>query len=348
MSDLANKRLLATALPALAAAGEGGVEAALAALCTPDAALHAYHPVNAMRGPADAAERLFRPLARAFAGLERRDDILMAGHFAGQPPGAPEPWGVPPVTSGGWVATVGHYLGRFVAPLFGIPPTGGLVMLRYGEVHRLQAGVIVESFMHLDLVDLMRQAGVSPLPPSRGAEGIFPPPEGHGGLGLDPSDQAESAASLALVEAMIFGGLRRYDQRSLGSMGMERFWTGTMGWYGPSGIGSTRGVSGFQAHHQRPFLAAFPDRVGGNHKARFGDGAFTITTGWPSLTATFADEWLGCPPSGAQITMRVMDIWRREGDLLAENWVFIDIPDVMAQAGVDVFARMRALADTSI
>jgi hypothetical protein len=46
--------------------------------------------------------------------------------------------------------------------------------------------------------------------------------------------------------------------------------------------------------------------------------------------------------------MRVMDIWRREGELLAENWVFIDIPDVMAQAGVDVFARMRALADSSI
>ncbi len=325
----ARKRAFAQALRGVP---PGQTLAALGALMADDVVVNAYQPVNRCGSRGEAEERLFRPLAAALPDLERRDDILLAGSFQGSD----------------FIATCGHHAATFTAPLFGIPPTGGLVMLRYGEVHRLQAGMIVESFMHLDLVDLMRQAGVSPLPPSRGAEGIFPPPEGHGGLGLDAADEAESAASLALVEAMIFGGLRRYDQRSLGSMGMERFWTGTMGWYGPSGIGSTRGVSGFQAHHQRPFLAAFPDRVGGNHKARFGDGAFTISTGWPSLTATFAGEWLGCPPSGGPITMRVMDIWRREGELLAENWVFIDIPDVMAQAGVDVFARMRALADTSI
>jgi predicted ester cyclase len=313
---------------ALRGAKPGKTLAALGALMAKDAVVNAYLPLNRCGSRGEAEERLFHPLAAALPDLERRDDILLAGSFQGSD----------------FIATCGHYAATFTAPLFDIPPTAGLVMLRYGEVHRMQAGAIVESFIHLDLVDLMRQAGVSPLPPSRGAEGIFPPPEGHGGLGLDPADEAESAASLALVEAMIFGGLRRYDQRSLGSMGMERYWTGTMGWYGPSGIGSTRGVSGFQAHHQHPFLAAFPDRVGGNHKARFGDGAFTISTGWPSLTATFAGEWLGCPPSGAQITMRVMDIWRREGDLLAENWVFIDIPNVMAQVGVDVFAQMRALA----
>jgi predicted ester cyclase len=128
-------------------------------------------------------------------------------------------------------------------------------------------------------------------------------------------------------------------------MGMERYWTATMGWYGPSGIGATRGVAGFQAHHQRPFLSAFPDRVGAGHKARFGDGMFVASTGWPSVTATFAGEWLGCAPSGERITMRVMDVWRCEAGLLAENWVFIDIPDVMAQAGVDVFALMRLRAE---
>jgi hypothetical protein len=125
-------------------------------------------------------------------------------------------------------------------------------------------------------------------------------------------------------------------------MGMERFWTAEMGWYGPSGIGSTRAISGFQAHHQAPFLHAFPDRRGGNHKTRFGDGAFVCSTGWPSVRATFAGEWLGVAPSGKTITMRVMDVWRREGDLLAENWVFIDIPEVLLQAGFDCFAHLPA------
>lgn len=38
--------------------------------------------------------------------------------------------------------------------------------------------------------------------------------------------------------------------------------------------------------------------------------------------------------------MRVMDFWRREGDLLAENWVLIDIVDIFRQFGVDLFARL--------
>jgi predicted ester cyclase len=314
---------------ALAGCPPGEAPEALARLLAPRAQVNAYRPVDLCDGAGEARERLFRPLAEALPDLERRDDILLAGSFRGAD----------------FVAAAGHHAATFARPLFGIPPTGGLVFLRYGEVHRVEAGAIVESFIHLDLIDLMRQAGVSPLPPSRGAEAIFPAPRGQGGLSLGKAAEEEGAASLALVESMIGGGLARYDRRSLASMGMERYWLDTMSWYGPSGIGATRGLAGFQAHHQRPFLAAFPDRVGGNHKARFGDGMFAVSTGWPSVTATFAGEWLGCPPTGERITMRVMDIWRREGALLAENWVFIDIPDVMAQAGLDVFGRMRALAE---
>ena len=35
--------------------------------------------------------------------------------------------------------------------------------------------------------------------------------------------------------------------------------------------------------------------------------------------------------------MRVCDWWRREEDLLVENWVFVDIPHVLLQMGVDLF-----------
>jgi hypothetical protein len=40
--------------------------------------------------------------------------------------------------------------------------------------------------------------------------------------------------------------------------------------------------------------------------------------------------------------MRIIDVWRREGDRLAENWVFIDMVDLLGQLGVDVFDRLRA------
>jgi hypothetical protein len=34
------------------------------------------------------------------------------------------------------------------------------------------------------------------------------------------------------------------------------------------------------------------------------------------------------------------DWWCREGDLLIENWVFVDIPHVLLQMGYDLFANM--------
>ncbi|HET7627381.1 MAG TPA: hypothetical protein VFK44_03235 [Bacillales bacterium] len=36
-----------------------------------------------------------------------------------------------------------------------------------------------------------------------------------------------------------------------------------------------------------------------------------------------------------------MDWWRREGELLAENWVFIDMIDVLLQLDIDIFERLR-------
>ncbi|MFX8172471.1 hypothetical protein ABTK94_19380, partial [Acinetobacter baumannii] len=70
---------------------------------------------------------------------------------------------------------------------------------------------------------------------------------------------------------------------------------------------------------------------------------------WPSVRATHTGGgWLGMPPTDKRIGMRVMDFWRREGDLLAENWVFIDIPDLLLQMGVDVFGRMAELGPAEL
>ena len=39
--------------------------------------------------------------------------------------------------------------------------------------------------------------------------------------------------------------------------------------------------------------------------------------------------------------MRVMDFWKREGGLLDENWVFIDLLDLLHQMDFDVLGRLR-------
>ena len=41
--------------------------------------------------------------------------------------------------------------------------------------------------------------------------------------------------------------------------------------------------------------------------------------------------------------MRVVDIYRREGDKLAENWVFIDLLYYLMQHGIDVLNDPESL-----
>ena len=49
---------------------------------------------------------------------------------------------------------------------------------------------------------------------------------------------------------------------------------------------------------------------------------------------------MGIAPPGKEVLMRSLDFWRLEDGLIRENWVLVDLLDVYAQIGVDVFARL--------
>jgi predicted ester cyclase len=292
-------------------------------LYAPECVWNGPHPINSLSGQQQLVDQLWTPLLAAFPDLSLRLDMLLSGTFAG----------------GEWVASSGFYVGIFERPWLGLVPTGRPAWLRFGSFDRVVDGRIVESYVILDLPSLMQQTRQWPLAPSLGADLIAPPPSTQNGVRTDARDEAASAASLSLVEAMI-GGLMQYDRKSLASMGMRRFWTSDFHWYGPGGIGTMRGHTDYERGHQRPFLRAFPDRRGGDHKCRIADDQFVASTGWPSVRATHTGGgWLGLAPTGKAISMRVMDFWRREGELLAENWVFIDIPELLLQMGIDLFER---------
>ena len=51
-------------------------------------------------------------------------------------------------------------------------------------------------------------------------------------------------------------------------------------------------------------------------------GNYVITGGWPSDIATHTGpDWLNVAPTGKHIEMRVMDFYRIEDGLIAEEWV---------------------------
>lgn len=296
-----------------------------------DVAWHACSPIETCNGLDALHDRFLTPLFAACPDLDRHDDIMLAGEFADRH----------------WVASTGHYVGTFERAWLGIPPTGGVVTIRFGEFVRFTDRGIAEGYVLVDLLDLLRQVGRWPLPPSLGNPDRVPGPMTCDGIGTALADAEATRESRRLVEAMI-AGLMEYDGVSLESMRMERFWHPRMMWYGPAGIGTTRGLGGFQRFHQQPFLHAFPDRRGGNHKARIAEGGYVASTGWPSIQATHVGAgWLGAPATGRRVTMRVMDFWRREGSQLRENWVFIDLVDLLAQMGIDVFARAGISSETT-
>ena len=327
-----NKKIIRRTLSALAEAAPGALMQRLGEAYHPEASWRGSHPLNEMQGIDAIAARAWLPLLHSFPDLERRDTILMGGRTHG----------------GDVVAAVGHYCGTFRNDWLTIPATGRPIYLRYGEVHRMEGGKIVQSTVLIDVLDVIRQAGFWPIAPSLGTEEMWPGPLTGDGIVLEPQDPALSAASLAQTLAM-HGALGDYDDHAgLGRQGLldmpqKQHWHERMMWYGPCGIGTTRGLQGFVDYHQLPFRVAFPNRRGGNHYIRIGDGAYSATGGWPSVYADhLGGDFLGTSPTGRAVTMRVMDFYLHHEGLIRENWVPLDIIHLLKQMDVDVFGRMQS------
>lgn len=306
------------------------VRHALVNALAPSAAIHLCHPLGDMVGPLALFETAYTPLTTAMPDLERRDLIVISGEDD---------------EGSTWVGCAGHYMGTFTAPFLDIPPTGHLAHMRFHEFYRIEEGRVIEMQAIWDLPELMMQAKAWPMAPSLGREFCVPGPMSQDGL--DPSKGRDSADdSRALVIDMLTHLSSHPSEGGPEIMQAERFWHPRMNWYGPAGIGSARGIAGFRHWHQIPFLNALPDRRGGTSGSLtshfFAEGAFVAVTGWPNMQMSVTGGgWLGIPPAAQEITMRSLDFWRIEDGLIRENWVLVDLLDVYAQLGVDVFARLR-------
>jgi len=290
----------------------------------PDASVHLCHPFGDVTGGAGFVDIALGPLWAAMPDVERRVDISMTGVDGhGQ----------------AWLGQAGHYAGGFAAPFLGIPPTGRLAHLRFHEFYRIVNNLAVEVQAIWDLPDLMLQAGVWPMGPPLGHSGRVPGPMTQDGLRIG----GNGSHALRVVGDML--DRLHLSPQGEAAMDLPAAWHPRCTWYGPGGIGTARGIRGFRDHHQIPFLNAMPDRRGLIERGHFfAQGDYVAFTAWPGMEMhVTGDGWLGIAPSGQKITMRSLDFWRVEGDLIRENWVCVDLLDVWHQLGVDVLARMRQL-----
>ncbi len=79
------------------------------------------------------------------------------------------------------------------------------------------------------------------------------------------------------------------------------------------------------------FRTAFPD-IHVTIEAEFADGDYVIHRGY--VTATHQGEFQGIPPTGKQIKVKTIDIWRVANGKMVENWVQMDMLGLMQQLGV--------------
>jgi predicted ester cyclase len=338
------RRAVRHRLDDVASSGAVDTERVLADLARPDACWRVAHPINEQADTRAAFSNAYLPLKASMPDLERRDVIYVGGAYQERT----------------YVAAVGHYCGTMRKDWLGIPATRRPVYLRYGEVYQLDAdGRVVQATLLWDVLDVMRQAGVWPLASPLGSAEMWPAPLTADGVRLDRSDPVLSRASIEQTLAM-HKTLAEHDDRSqlnrdaLIAMPQKHHWHPKMMWYGPAGIGTTRGLDGFVDGHQLPFRIAFArpqgtlaevqaerQRHGAGHYIRIGDGPYSVTGGWPSVYSMhLGGGFCGLPPTGRPVFMRVMDFYLHHEGLIRENWVPLDMLHVLAQMGVDPLARL--------
>ncbi len=333
MSYDAEKTVVLDYYEALDTAEESNVADTMSKFCAKELLWRGFHPFNELHGTENVAQKFWAPLKHSLQHLQRRMDVFMAGKN--------EIDGFSSV----WVVSMGHLMGLFDNAWLGIAPTGKMAVLRYCEFSKVENGKITETAMYFDIPHLMIQARLQPFPPQTAAHLVQPGPMTHDGLMFSPQLAEEGEKTLDTINAMI-SDLGQWNSGLSLEHELRRTWCENMIWWGPAGIGATYTIERYARQHSGPFRASFADRSKTKHVCRMAEGHYGGFFGWPNFTARPTGGFMGMPATDKAGEFRVIDIYRREGDKLAENWVFIDLLHFWHQQGVDILGRMSKVPRT--
>lgn len=290
-------------------------------------AWRAFHPFHQQTDVKQVSELFWQPFRHAITSMQRRMDVFFAGNnFMDDGDSI-------------WVCSMGHLMGLFDEPWLGIQPTGKIVMLRYAEFHKVVDGKITETAFYFDIPHLMMQAGYKPFPEQTAATMVQPGPQPHDALLFTDANIGEGQATMDAINFMI-KDLGQWQNELPLEQELARSWHDDMIWWGPAGIGATYTIKRYAQQHSAPFRAGLSDRSGTGHIARIAEGNYGGFFGWPNFTAKNTGGYLGLPYSDTPCEFRVIDIYRREGDKLKENWIFIDMLHVFNQQGIDILGSI--------
>ncbi|NDF53268.1 MAG: polyketide cyclase [Proteobacteria bacterium] len=142
-------------------------------------------------------------------------------------------------------------------------------------------------------------------------------------------DLSKTAETRRVIEGMV-DGLNDHRIDDIGE-----FFSAGFRWMGNFGCGTKNGLREFQDNWQRPFQAAFSDKVCID-EARLFMGEWAAAFG--RQEAVHSGEFMGIPATGKRVEIRYMDFWKVVDGKIVDNYVNVDFAWVMKQLGVDVFS----------
>lgn len=155
---------------------------------------------------------------------------------------------------------------------------------------------------------------------------------------FDSHDPEEGKATLDLIERMIHRLIDSGVKTTVEDLKLD--WHEDILWWGPAGIGASYTYQGYLKGHTSPFEDDLEFVRHNGHIVRLGEGNYGGFFGYPSMTMWATGGYMGLTSASDTLAdMRIVDLYRRSGDKLAENWIFIDHLWFLKQLGVDLLQR---------
>ena len=332
MTDLqSEKKLVLDYLNELDSCNIDSLSEVISKYASEDFSMKCTHPFNELGSIDLVVNNLWKPIKDSFSPIQRRLDIFYAGINSLDK------------NKGKWISSMGHFMGVFNKPFVGLKPNNKSILLRFAEFYKVENNKITEGAIFLDVMNLMQQLGLSIIPESTGLVCVTPGPMNHKGLKFDISNESESQKTLDLIHRMRDRLVKGSKMQSYKEE-LELDWHNDMIWWGPGGIGASYTIDGYQKGHTKPFQDGLEFVRFNGHILSSSEDDLGGWFGWPNLIMKPKGEYLGLTnASDIESEMRVVDLYRRDGDKLAENWIFIDHLHFLKKLGVDLLERAKFL-----
>ena len=123
---------------------------------------------------------------------------------------------------------------------------------------------------------------------------------------------------------------------------LQKDWHEDMIWWGPGGIGASYTYEGYLKGHTGPFEDNLDFIDFSGHILENSEGNYGGWFGWPNLKMKPKGNYMGFKQDTDLVgEMRVVDLYRRDGDKIAENWILIDHLHFLKCVGIDLLERNK-------